>query len=235
MALALALLATLVALGGAAIGLAVSSARETTHAIVPFSGGILLGVAVFDLLPELIRGIGWTWVLPLFAIGFGLLSLVDRLERADLSRGFAVPLLVAASVHAFVDGWGIASAAQSAAVGVRVGLPIAVLLHKLPEGVSLGGLLRASEKSQWKAFGWCFAAESATMVGGVVGLAMTPRFGTVWVSYPLAVAGGCFVYLGLHAVHAEWKQRGAAPACLAALAGVIGAVVIEHGARVLLP
>ena len=38
---------------------------------------------------------------------------------------------------------------------------------------------------------------------------------------------------GFHAVHEEWKRRGAAPAFVSALTGVAGAAAIQRGAEAL--
>jgi hypothetical protein len=51
------------------------------------------------------------------------------------------------------------------------------------------------------------------------------------VDYPLAIAGGTFLFLGVHAVDGAWKQRGAWPAFIPALAGAAGAAILQQGIR----
>jgi len=46
-------LATAVGLAGAALGLWLTGLRRRARAVVPFSAGVLMGVALFGLLPEL--------------------------------------------------------------------------------------------------------------------------------------------------------------------------------------
>jgi zinc transporter ZupT len=118
-------------------------------------------------------------------------------------------------------------------LGLRVAVPLAVALHKLPEGIALGGILRAAVKRRAAALGWCMLAEGTTLAGGVLGLAMAPHMGTGWITYPLGIAAGWLFYLGFHAVHEEWTRRGAGPAFASALAGVVGAAVIQRGAEAL--
>ena len=96
-------------------------------------------------------------------------------------------------------------------------VPVAVALHKAPEGMALGGILRASMRSRAVA----------------LGLVMAPRLGSEWITYPMGIAAGWLCYLGYHAVHEEWKRCGARPAFLAALAGLAGAAVIQRGAEAL--
>jgi zinc transporter ZupT len=216
--------------------------------LVPLGGGLLLGVAIFGLLPELAGDIGWAAGLPLFAAGYLMLFTLDRYGypvcpscshdhdhghcEAPPLHGFVGPLVAATALHAFLDGWGLASASNSAAAGLRLSIPLAVLIHKIPEGLALGSILRASTSSRAAAFGGCVIAEGATLAGGAAALAAAPRLGDQWIGYPLAVAGGCFIFLGFHAIHGEWKRRGAGPAFVPALTGAAAAAALQQGVRV---
>jgi len=241
-------LATVVGLAGAVLGLWLTGLRRRARVVVPFSAGVLLGVALFGLLPELAVELGWTTSLALFAAGYGLLLAINRFAYpvcpicahdhdhsacATELHGFAGPLIAAAAVHSFMDGWSVATVQLTVPLGLRVAVPLAVALHKLPEGIALGGILRAAVKRRTAAVGWCLLAEGTTIVGGVAGLAMAPHLGTQWITYPLGIAAGWLFYLGFHAVHEEWKRRGALPAFASALAGVAGAAVIQRGAEAL--
>ena len=46
-------------------------------------------------------------------------------------------------------------------------------------------------------------------------------------SFPLGITGGWLLYLGYHALHEEWRRRGA-PAFVSALCGVVGAAIIQQ-------
>jgi len=243
------LLATAAGLCGAALGLWLTAARRRSRVLVPFSAGVLLGVALFGLLPELVLEIGGAPSLALFASGYGLLILVNRYaypvcptcshdhDHSACStelHGFAVPLISAAAVHSFLDGWSVATAQLAVPLGLRIAVPLAVALHKIPEGIALGGILRASVRSRTAAAAWCVLAEGATAVGGAAGLVMAPHLGSRWITYPLGIAAGWLFYLGFHAVHEEWKRRGAAPAFVSAATGVAGAALVQRGIEALL-
>jgi zinc transporter ZupT len=247
-AIAVPLLAAAIGVAGAALGLWLTGLRQRVQMMVPFSAGVLLGVALFGLLPELAGQAGWMASGLLFAAGYGLLIAINRFAYpvcptcahdhdhnscATELHGFAGPLIAASALHAFLDGWSIATVQSAAPLGLRVAVPLAVVLHKLPEGIALGGILRASMGNRAAAMGWCALAEGATLLGGVLGLAMAPHLGTQWILYPLGVTAGWLFYLGHHAVHEEWKRRGAAPAFLSALAGMAGAAAIQRGAEAL--
>ena len=247
-AISVPLLAALIGIAGAALGLWLTGLRRRLQVMVPFSAGVLLGVALFGLVPELAGEAGWVASGLLFAAGYLLLIGINRFaypvcptcahdhDHASCAtelHGFAGPLIAASALHAFLDGWSIATVQSAAPLGLRVAVPLAVVLHKLPEGVALGGILRASMRNRTGAMGWCALAEGATLLGGVIGLLMAPHLGTQWILYPLGVTAGWLFYLGFHAVHEEWKRRGAAPAFVSALAGAAGAAIIQRGAEAL--
>jgi zinc transporter ZupT len=239
----LALLATLAAVFGALAGLSLTGLRASARQAVSFSGGLLLGVALFGLLPELLEEIGGTAGAILFVAGYAVLMLIDRYvypvcpsclhdHDHDASlHGFAAPLIVAATCHAFLDGWSIATSQSAETAGLRVALPFAIALHKIPEGIALGALLRASVGSRRAAFGLSIATELFTMIGAGAGLAMAVRVGTRWLHYPLAIAGGSFLYLGFHAIHAEWRRRKTWTAFVPGVTGAAGAAVLQHGVQ----
>ncbi|HMC58687.1 MAG TPA: ZIP family metal transporter [Candidatus Solibacter sp.] len=241
-------LATAVGLAGAALGLWLTGLRRRARAVVPFSAGVLMGVALFGLLPELAVELSWPVSLLLFAAGYGLLLGVNRFVYqvcptcahdhdhnacSQELHGFAGPLIAAAAIHSFLDGWSIATVQRVVPLGLRVAVPLAIALHKAPEGIALGGILRAAVKRRATALGWATLAEGATLAGGALGLALAPRLGTGWITYPLGIAAGWIFYLGYHAVHEEWKRNGAAAAFVSAAAGVAGAAVIQRGAEAL--
>ena len=88
--------------------------------------------------------------------------------------------------------------------------------------------------SRGQALVWSALAEGVTLLGAALGIALAPRLGFAWTSYPLGITAGWLFFLGYHAVHEEWKRRGAVPALTATLAGVAGAAVVQHGAEALL-
>ena len=242
-------LATAVGIGGAALGLWLSAARARARVIVPLTAGMLLGVALFGLAPELARDAGWPISLALFAAGYAALAIParfgysvcptcshdhDHVSCATELHGFAIPLLAGAALHSFLDGWSVAAAQLAAPVGLRLAAPLAIALHKAPEGVALGGILRASVKSRKWAFAGAALAEGATLAGGAFGLWLAPALGANWVTYPLGVTAGWLCYLGFHAAHEEWKRRGAVRAFTAAAAGMVGAALILRGVEALL-
>lgn len=186
-----------IAFGFAAIALA--SERRMRY-IVPVSGLLLAAVALLGLIPELASVIGWVRTLALAAAGYAFLAVLDHRGYAvcpSCSHGekFAGSLVLATAFHAFVDGWGISAARDEGSVASAITL--AILIHKAPEGLALGAMLRASTPGPRIAAILCATAELPTVLGGAVSLWATPP---AWVHYMLAVVSGTFLFLGLHAL-----------------------------------
>jgi ZIP family zinc transporter/zinc and cadmium transporter len=202
------LAATLLAVLSGLAGIALSR-EQRARGLVPVSGLLLVAVALFGLMPELMRAIGWWQTLLFGASGYGFLALLDHRGYAvcpSCSHGgkFAGSLVVATAFHAFVDGWGMAATEGEATVGTAIAA--AILLHKIPEGLALGTMLRASRPRATEAAGLLLIAEIPTLAGGLLGLHAQPG---VWLYYPLAVAGGTFIFLGTHALQGVAHTAGA--------------------------
>jgi zinc transporter ZupT len=218
----LSLFAALIGVAGACAGAYVPVAHGRARVFVPVSGAILLAVSLFSILPEMAGEEGWLRAGVLYGFGYSVLFVVDRYIHPVCPscshthdhghcevelHGFSVPLVIATSIHAFIDGWGMTVAQNAAAGSMRTTVPLAVLLHKIPEGLALGVMLRASLKSRGWAAAWGAAAELVTAVGAVVAMSLLPGASPVWARDLLAVAGGTFLYLGFHAVHGALGWR----------------------------
>jgi len=199
------LAAALVAIFCGFAGVALAGGRRFRY-IVPASGLLLAGVALFGLIPELAGEIGWGPTLLLAGAAYGALTLLDMRGYAvcpSCSHGekFAGSLVAATAAHAFIDGWGIAASRGLGATGAAI--TFAIMLHKAPEGLALGGLLRQSAPRASTAAALCAVAEIPTVAGGAVGFWGTPP---QWMGYVLAAVSGMFLFLGVHAISAAKGQ-----------------------------
>lgn len=231
---------TLVALAGVAVGVYLTGVAKWSSRAVPFSGGVLVGVALFFVMPEMASLFSWPLALAWAAAGFLALWAVDRYvysvcptcshnhdhdHCATRLHGFAGPLLTAAALHSVLDGWTLAASRETHTLGTALLFGIAI--HKLPEGIALGVIVRAATQSRVSALVGCSLAEAATLAGAALEIALYPYVGLTWIYGLLALAAGSFLYLGYHAIHAEYRRRGALPALLPAFAGVAGSSVIR--------
>lgn len=215
------LITAVLAATGAAAGVWISAAPEVARRAVPISGFVLLLLAFLFILPELGETFGWAAGLALLLVAYGAVWSFDRWispvcpacshshdHRSCDTRlhGFATPLICAALIHSVFDGWALVASRYLSYASALDSLALGVLLHKLPESIAYGVILRAALPTRTMAMGWALAAQLPMFVG--VGLAaFTPTLSPVWMGAVLAVAGGLFLFLGMHAVHGVWKRH----------------------------
>jgi zinc transporter ZupT len=198
---------------------------RASRKVLPWSGVVLIAIAALGVLPEVAQSYGWLRATLWVALGFAALWLINRYvhpvcpscshshdhDACDTRlHGFAAPLIVASSVHSFMDGWSMLASQQQGSEKLRFVFLLAIALHKVPEGLALGAILRSAMRTAWKAAVSSVGAQSMTVAGALVASALAPHLGTQWIGPFLGIAGGSFIYLGYHAIEAEWKRRGVA-------------------------
>lgn len=154
--------------------------RDRLHLILGFTGGVLLGLVAFDLLPEIFElsrhdlG-GVPAPLLVFAGGFLVLHIVERsfalhsahegeygAHRHTRRVGTASALALAA--HSFMDGVGIGLAFQvNQAVGIAVA--IAVLSHDFADGLNTVSIMLSHRHGPRRAAGFLVLDALAPVLG----------------------------------------------------------------------
>ena len=72
------LVVTLIALAGVVVGVYLTGIAKLSRRAIPFSGGVLVGVAIFFVVPEMARVFTWPGALGWASAGFALLWTIDR-------------------------------------------------------------------------------------------------------------------------------------------------------------
>ena len=180
-------------------GLLALRLKQRIVLVLGLTAGVVLGVAVFDLVPEAMElGAGdWStralvaWV----AVGLGLYMLLDRLlgRAARLPMSWRAHLGPATlTLHSFLDGMGIGLAFQiDKDAGWLVAL--AVLTHDLADGVNTVSLCLAAQAED-AARRWLALNGAAPLFGVLAGLSIAirrPRLRRSWRCSP-----GVFLYIG---------------------------------------
>jgi zinc and cadmium transporter len=210
-----ALTAGVVAAGANVLGAAVvtSRARWSSAAlslVVALSAGFMLCVALTDLLPDAIARGGRPAALVALA-GYLVVHLTQHSvlghwhhssdELDAISPTVSATALVGLLLHTFFDGVAIASGfAVSSGLGVLVF--IAILLHKVPEGLAISSLVLAAGEGRARAFGAAALLGVSTVVG-VSATGLTP-----WLAANgLALSAGVTLYVAASNLVPEIQHR----------------------------
>jgi zinc transporter ZupT len=209
--------------------------RDQLHLILGFSSGAVLGVALFDLLPEsidLTRGRYSTATVTLLVAGgffaFMFLSRVlllhpesDEEHAHGHSHGAGALGAASLSLHSFLDGVAIGLAFKvSTAVGAVVAA--AVLAHDFSDGINTVTMILRNRGRGILAFRWLLLDAVAPLLG----IAVTFAFGLsdAHLGLVLSVFCGFFLYLGASDLLPESHHRH--PKLLTGLMNIAGAAVI---------
>lgn len=202
-------LATLLAFAGGAVGVALSGAERHLRVWVYAAMGALLAVTCFDVLPDAKTLLSWPAFLLATASGTLLFYLVghyvahicpscalDSFDDAALQRlsQSVVLLMVALGLHSAMDG--IAVVVGDTLTGrPNFAVLMAVGLHKVPEGMALALLLRGAGYAPRRALLCTCGIESATELGGLVGVLCLRHAPLHTLGLVFAHVGGGFLYL----------------------------------------
>ncbi|MGH2997312.1 MAG: ZIP family metal transporter, partial [Gaiellaceae bacterium] len=178
LAVPLAGLTVLSTLAGGLVALRLS--RELTTAIA-LTGGVVVAVALFHVLPEAIEAVGEPrQVGALVGLGFLFFFLAERLlvlhhrDEAEQARAHAqVGALGAAglSLHSFIDGLGIGLAFG---LGTPTGLLVflAVISHDFADGLNTVSFVLRQSNDRRRAVRWLTIDAAAPLLGAIVGASL---------------------------------------------------------------
>jgi zinc transporter ZupT len=220
--MAVAWLLTLLALGGIVAGLLLGQSRALSSHLGAAGGGLLFGIALFWVIPEIAGTAKWGGAFALALAACGLLAGLDQLlmhTGHSPRHGIIGPLLAAAAVHSFLDGWSVRALSGQPLTNVAV--PVGLAFHKVPEGLALGWISRRTLSSHWKAAVAGGSVEFLTVVGAFIepraNASGAATFGAWWTASVLAVIAGSFLFLGLHALLPNWRRPGVVAAFVVTL------------------
>lgn len=211
LALALAASAVLPRLLG---GLAVLRNHDRLHLAMGFAAGAMIGVALFETLPEALDRAGGSdaWVVAAALAGAASFAALERrvfrhvhVEDAVCSPRTGEIGAAGITTHAFLDGLAVGSAFQvSASLGLLIAT--AVLLHAFADGLNTVTILLRHGHRARKAVGWLAADAAAPVAGAALGL-LTP-LPAVLLAALLAFFAGMFLYLGGGSLLPQAHRRG---------------------------
>ena len=179
-------------------------------AMLAFAAGFMISVSLIDLFPEALaqggRGAALVALGAYIAVHITQHVIGTHFhfgeETHHVSEAVSVAALVGLLLHTFVDGVAVASGlGVGGAVGALVF--IAVILHKVPEGLAISSLFLAAGQGRGRAL-LAAAALGAATIAGVV---MTDHVSALR-EHGLALAAGVTLYVGMSNLVPEFRQRG---------------------------
>ena len=210
-AIPLSALAVAAILSGGAIALRLA---HTLPTVIALSGGIVVAVALLEVLPEAVENIGEVHdAVPFVAVGFLGFFLLERVlvlhhrddpEQARAHGRVGVLGALGLSLHSFTDGVGIALAFS---VNTETGLLVllAVVSHGFADGLNTVSFVLSQSGDRARARRWLRIDAFAPLVGAAVGSLISVSDQTL--GYFLALYAGFFLYMGatdlLPAAHAH--------------------------------
>jgi ZIP family zinc transporter len=210
--------------------------RELTTAIA-LTGGIVVAVALFDVLPEAISSVDDPRrVTELVGAGFLAFFLAERMlvlhhrDEAEQARAHArVGALGAAglSLHSFIDGLGIGLAFH---LGTGTGLLvfIAVVTHDFADGLNTVNFIVSQSGDRAQAIRWLAADALAPLLGAITGVFITVSEHTLGQLLSLYV--GFFLFMGATDLLPEAHQHPSAKRVLLTAAGFVATFFVARAA-----
>lgn len=192
---------------------------DRLHLILGYSAGAVMGVAMFDLIPEAIEMGGQYHdianITTFIAIGFGFYLLIDRLlsswgrgshqheahELHDHNIGVGPIGLI---IHSALDGLAIGLAYN---IDNKVGLIIAaaVILHDFSDGVNTVSMSLLKSNIKARAKRWLYLDSIMPMLGLLFSTFIVVN--EYFFSIVLALFAGFFLYIGASELIPESQHR----------------------------
>jgi zinc transporter, ZIP family len=171
--------------------------------LIALTGGVVIGVALFDVLPEAIDTVGNSGrVTELVGAGFLLFFFAERLlvlhhrdepEQARAHNQVGALGAAGLSVHSLIDGLGIGLAfGLNTTTGLLVFL--AVVSHDFADGLNTVSFILSQSNDRRKALTWLTIDAVAPLIGAIIGASMSVS--PYALGHLLALYAGFFLFMG---------------------------------------
>ena len=167
--------------------------------LVAFSAGILLSTGLNHMVAESFSESG-RWGMLSVSIGFVVLYGYEKMAMVHACREqdchvhhFGGSALVGMGFHSFLDGFAIAVSFEfEKTLGVLV--IVAVMLHRLPTGISMAIIMLSNKYNERKAWKTLTTIAGLTVVGALAGT-LIPVQEQLILSFAVGLTGGTFLYI----------------------------------------
>jgi zinc and cadmium transporter len=171
--------------------------RRTIRLLLAFGTGVLLGAAFLHMIPEAVEGLGRNVGVPV-VLGFLTIYVLERFlmmhaceeEHCDFHH-MGLAAFLGITTHSLIDGFALGGGLAVP----RLGLPVtlAIILHKLPDALSLTGILLHCNYPKRRIVLLSVLFAFATPVGAVLSWIFLTRLQGTLVFYAIAFSAGTFL------------------------------------------
>ncbi|UCC45159.1 MAG: ZIP family metal transporter [Candidatus Zixiibacteriota bacterium] len=194
---------------------------EHLHFFLSLGAGIFLGAVFIHLLPESMEAENPKLIGFLVLAGFLLLFFVERflLSRGDGGYDFGhqvigLTALIGLSIHAIIDGLGLALASEDPTHGSV--LVISILAHKVPAAFALVSLLRLAKLPLSRLYACLGLFSIMTPLGALLLAPLIPNGEREIMVQITGIVTGSFLYIAtcellpevFHGRHRQWIKLG---------------------------
>lgn len=182
------------------VGPLTQKASQKHQLIMAFIDGftliVVVELVVFHLLPHALEDVGIA-AIGVALLGFGLPGLLEKhLHRNIAKKAHIIALAVAVLgviLHSFADGLALIPTNSN----VSLMLPIAVICHQIPVGLTIWWLVRPQYGSKI-AFGVLLTMALTTAVGFFTGNTVVPGLDHFYISFFEALVAGSLLHVMFH-------------------------------------
>ena len=203
--------------------------------LVSFRSGILIAVALADVLPEARRQAA----APAAAAALGALALgwslhhgrEEEHEGHELThphvhgRAHLPTTIAALFAHSLIDGLNLGAIAFVGGPAV-LAVGAATALHKLADGFTLTSLFHGTEHPPRLVLGLLLGVSLMTPLGAVLGRAGAVSLGPVTAALLLGFAGGSFLYVAVAQIVPHLRRKRDAECALSFAAGAAAMLIL---------
>jgi zinc transporter, ZIP family len=195
-------------------GIAALRFRDRLHLLLGFSSGAVIGVALFDILPEVFALRDGASYIPFAGFGFLAFFALERYtsmhrsrehEHTAVAHELELGTLSAAGLtfHSYLDGIAIGVGFQSSMkIGVLIALGI--IAHDLSDGLNTVTVVLAHGNPRKSATTWL----ALDMIAPLIGAATTLMFNLSGIlPWVLAFFAGSFIYIGASDLLPEAREH----------------------------
>lgn len=191
------------------------SYRSQLDMLVTIGAGIFAGAAIFEIVPESARSLGWIESILLMFVGTALWWLLKSATNNLSKNAFAITASLAVWLHSSLEGAITAVGLRLGGV-VAVGIAVAMLLHLLPEFFAVVAILSSEGFSFKKSVLVDVVTIIVLFISFGIAYKLLPGLGIRDLTILEAISAGAFLYIAAHSLAKRLSWRTAMAATVGA-------------------